>query len=143
MCHLTRIPFFFVLSLGFGLAPSLLCAQQLHQPASVLPWRATQPEAKLALNSPVKVGPKKSSEKDSPAWLIEAAKPIIQEPSAEQDLPSVEKESFADLGQLHRYSAAQKTKSIRRSRSSHSASKESFNLFRALGIKANRAGNRR
>jgi len=141
MRHLNRI--LFALSLGFGLAPSLLCAQQLSQPASVLPWRALQPEVKLALNAPVKSTPLKSVASDSPAWLLKKARPLSQQAPAREDLPMVETESFENLGYLKSNSATQETQSSQRNRSSRARSKGSNNWFRALRIPANRSGSRR
>ncbi len=132
MCHRNRILFVFALSAG--LVPSLLSAQQLCQPASMLPWRASQPELKLALHGPIKSGLRGNGRSDSPAWLLDTAQPIAQESRVQKDLPSVEKESFANLGQLNRNFGTPNTRSAYRKRSSNSAGKRSFRLFRALGL---------
>jgi len=133
----------FAFSLSLGLVPSLLSAQQLSQPASILPWRSSPPEVKLALQASQETRSKAS---DSPAWLIESAKPLTQLSPTQDDMPMVETESYANLGQINRRSADQKPQSIRpirRKNASPSSSNRSFSLLRALGFKINRSDDRR
>jgi len=128
----------FVLALHAGLTPSLLSAQQLSQPASMLPWQAAQPEINqseiyLALNGPIR-----RSVSDSPAWLLDTTKPLSRQSPKKNTMPMVETESFVNLGPLNKHSTAQKARSSQRKRASHTNGHGSFSLFRALGIQADR-----
>lgn len=125
------------------LTPSLLSAQQLSQPASMLPWQVAQPEINqpemyLALNSPIR-----SSVSDSPAWLLDTAKPLSRQSHKGNTMPMIETESFSNLGQMNKHSTAQNAQSGQRKRTSRTSSHRSFNFFRALGIQASRSGSRR
>ena len=128
----------FVLSVGLGLSPSHLNAQQLSQPASVLPWKPAKVETQLALKSPIT-----ASESDSPRWLTEQAKPLTTQQAKAKALPMVETEQFADLGPLDDDPTAQPLQRVRPNRTGRTNAVRPFNLFRALGIQASRSGNRR
>ncbi len=144
MCHLNRINRnIYVLTLALGLSPSLLSAQQLSQPASVRPWQSPQAE----LDSFTENSLAESNVSPSPAWLIDSAKPLSQPLSVQQDLPMVETESFAHLGELNRHSTNRtsnpKDGSDQLNRPSTTKSEKSLRLFRALGVEKNVSDDRR
>ena len=128
---INRLAFALVLSLGF--ASTLAQAQQLQQPASVLPWAGSQPEIKLALRPPVAKIPE-----DSPGWLVEPVKQPFETAPPKTGLHMVETEKFVDLGPLEAEPTQAATSRGARTRNHAAAASRPWNIFKALGIQANR-----
>ncbi len=116
-------------------------AQQLSQPASVLPWQPDRlgNEAQNAFELPTI-----SRQSDSPMWLLDVQNSIKHKRTEEKsDLPNVETEHHSDLGQLEADPATSRRYSVHRKRATGTNSGRSFSLLRALGIQASRGNNRR
>ncbi|MGI9428808.1 MAG: hypothetical protein ACR2NM_09130 [Bythopirellula sp.] len=121
-----------LLSLGF--LPNSIQAQQLQQPASVLPWAGAQPEIKLALRPPVS---SINASKDVPAWLDDSVSKPVQTAPKSSGLHRVETERFVDLGPLDEQPYQPTTGPTLRQRSNRSKTSGPLSFFKALGIRAN------
>ena len=124
----------FVLTLG--LTATSVAANKIRQPASVLPWRAAEAKVAPVLNDPLPSG-----EYHSPAWLLDSAKQRSTPSENRQDMPMVELENFAHLGQLQAGAEKSNRLSGRPSRVVKPAIRQSLNIFRALGFQAAAAVN--
>ena len=137
MANFTIYQYALPLLLSLGCIPSLLHAQQLQQPESVLPWSATQPKVTLALRPPVS-----ARLDDSPAWLVGSVQNRAETPPKSSGLHMVETEPFVDLGPLEAEPIPKTTSSAFRQRTSRSTLSRPLSFFKALGIQANRPQNR-
>ena len=91
-----------ILALACGLIPTVANAQQLRQPASVLPLNRSQPAAKRVIQAP--------EAELLPHWLLQAnkAKPdqalptqkVAQRTATRKAMPMVETEDFSWLGDI-------------------------------------------
>jgi len=99
-----------VIALGCILTPASLHAQQIRQPASVLPWKAS----KAGPRTTTIVDPTNTSQNAPPAWLLQTAKKPFKHSSAHKKLPMVESESFSHLGQIHAHSSSQRASTSKR-----------------------------
>ncbi len=88
------------IALGCLLAPASVQAQQIRQPASILPWNSPKTDKPVTI-----VTPKSSNPTDSPAWLIETAEKPFHHASIRNKLPNVESQSPVLLGQIRSGSA--------------------------------------
>ena len=129
--------FAFAIILSLGMVPHVVQAQQLQQPESVLPWTGRQPEIKLALRPPLAEIPENSS-----AWLVDPVNRPAKASPANSGLHMVETEKFVDLGPLEAEPNQRSTRSPSRRQAGDSQTIRPLNIFRALGIQANRPRSR-
>lgn len=108
-------------------------AQQLAQPLSVRPWASrTQSHELPQLQTPV------PGEQTQPSWLLESAVSEDASASDHSDLPMVESESYAELGELRADSVEQRGVTSHRKWRPQGTPRRSFSLLRALGFEASR-----
>lgn len=139
MSYFALTQYALALAFSLGFLPSSLQAQQLQQPASVLPWASAQPEMKLALRPPR--SPNTDAD-DSPAWLLDSAKKPAKATPKSNGLHMVETERFVDLGPLDEEPNQASASPPRKNRSFGSNRSRPLSFLRALGIRTNRSGTR-
>ncbi len=129
------------LALVFSQVAATSVAQQLSQPASVLPWTPNQQSAETQHAFEL---PTITRGSDSPMSLLDVQNSVQRKGVEEKpELPNVEKEHHSDLGHLDAAPATPHRYSLQRNRATSSKSGRSFSLLRALGIQASRGNNRR
>ena len=139
MTYFTLTPYALALLLSLGWMPQVVHAQQLQQPASILPWHGSRPEMQLALRPPLTQLP---NIEDSPAWLVDSGKQPAQTKSKSSGLFMVETEEFVDLGTLNQEPTAPTGGNANRKWSGKPQAKGPGSFLRALGIQAFRPGKR-
>ena len=136
LSRLDRIAKIVVLLILCSAAPTSV-AQTLQQPPSLRPWNPTESRFVSTLELPAL-----ESANKSPAWLLDSQR-APGRTSPERPLPNVETEHASDLGTLENRSKPLSSFSTQSNRGSHRDTGRAFNLFRALGVQASNATNRR
>lgn len=113
-------------------------SQQLAQPLSVRPWASHVQMQKLPrLQAPA------SSQQTQPSWLLESTVSNAAASNDRSDLPMVEAESYAELGELRADSVEQRGATSQRKWRPQGTPRRSFSLLRALGFEASRPATRK
>lgn len=129
---------FFLVLLFVAVVTADASAQQLVQPLSVRPWKSrVQMQELPRLQAPA------SSQQAQPSWLLEATVSHDATVSDRSDLPMVEVESYAKLGELRADSMEQRGATSQRQWRPQRTPRHSFSLLRALGFEASRPAMRK
>lgn len=125
--------FSIALTLCIGWAATSAAKDTIRQPTSVLPWQYREISTVTVLDQPALI-----DQSHAPTWLLENANPLPQQSQQQDNLPMVEKENFAHLGQLNSGTAQSTNSSAAKNRVRSNRISQPSNLLRMLGIKASR-----